>query len=279
MATDASARQVHAIIAAGLADPKKLYSWIKNPELLKPCGIDPYDLDLKSLWRFSGLTTKVRYNDLRRILPMTFTFLSNTGLEFEIFADYAIPAAELRTAGKNTVSDKLQGLFEFIEGWVDLRIHNHSLLWHILQHEVTIAQIRNIAKQEVILVNSKCENYEFKINDIPIIRGMLRLFELRFDPRMIFDTLRRKPNELSSLQLHPVRLGYWWDGESSEINLLELDESTFHILGLIDGRRAVRDIVQILADQENHHAEDTILEFMSQLANICLLAQSKSDTG
>jgi hypothetical protein len=271
-----SARQIQAVIAAGLADPKMLYSWIKNPELLRPCGINPSDLDLEALWRFSGLTTKVRHNDLRRYLPMTFALLSNTGLEFEIFADYAIPAAEMRAVGKNTISDKLQALFEFIQGWLDLRIHNHALLWHILQHEITITQIRNVVKQGAILVNQRCENYEFEINDTPIILGMLRLLELSFDPRSISNTLRRKPSELSALQPNPLRIGYWREGDSPQISLLDLDEYTFHILRLIDGSHSIRDIAQALAGQDNPLAEETILGLMRQLADIGLLAPSVS---
>lgn len=258
-------------MAAGLANPKMLYSWVKNPELLRSSGIDPENFDLEALWRFSGLTTKVRHNDLRCHLPMTFVLLGDTGLEFDLFADYAIPAAELRAAGKNSVWDKLEGLFEFLQTWLDLNRRDHALLWTIFRHEATIAQIHNSIGQQSVLFQG-CAGPEFGLDDIPAIRGILRVLEVNFDPRRLSNILRTNPSELPNLQPNTLRLGYWWEGDCAQMSLLELDESTSHLLSLIGGGRSVRSIARILAEQDDPRVQQTLLAMMGQLADLGLVA-------
>jgi len=67
-----TASRVHAVIAAGLENPQLLERWQREPDLLRKCGVDPDKLDLNALWKFAGLTAKVRHaGQLRPRLPLT----------------------------------------------------------------------------------------------------------------------------------------------------------------------------------------------------------------
>ena len=56
-----NARRVHAVLAAGVENPTLISEWRAEPARLVRLGIDPECLDLDALWKFSGLTIKVRH--------------------------------------------------------------------------------------------------------------------------------------------------------------------------------------------------------------------------
>ena len=66
------ASRVHAIVAAGLENPELLARWKREPESLRAYGVDPAAFDLDAIWKFAGLTAKVKHNGLRFDLPLTF---------------------------------------------------------------------------------------------------------------------------------------------------------------------------------------------------------------
>ena len=76
-----NARQVHAVLAAGVENPTLISRWRAEPARLLRLGIDPECLDLDALWKFSGLTIKVRHNGVRQQLPCTFRLMAAAGLE------------------------------------------------------------------------------------------------------------------------------------------------------------------------------------------------------
>ena len=75
-----NARRVHAVLAAGVQNPALIEAWRRDPELLRGLGLDPAKVDLDALWKFAGLTLKVRHNGIREDLPLTFRLLHVTEL-------------------------------------------------------------------------------------------------------------------------------------------------------------------------------------------------------
>ena len=57
--------RLHALVSAGIENPALIARWRADPELLRGHGIEPSMVDLESLWRFAGLTVKVRHHALR----------------------------------------------------------------------------------------------------------------------------------------------------------------------------------------------------------------------
>src|SRR5438128_1106029 len=96
---DGGARHVHSLLASAMVDPVLLERWRRNPSALNKMGIGSSALDISKVWRFSGLATKVRHNDVRLIAPLTFKLLDLAGVSIELFATYARQADALRKHG------------------------------------------------------------------------------------------------------------------------------------------------------------------------------------
>ena len=109
-----NASQVHAIIAAGLENPALLERWRRQPDLLRNRGVDPQALDLDALWKFAGLSIKIRHNGLRGELPSTFRLLNIAGLEIEVFASYASFQAGQGNRYSATADGRSQDLLLFL---------------------------------------------------------------------------------------------------------------------------------------------------------------------
>jgi hypothetical protein len=114
------APNVHAALAAAMSDPALLESWLSNRLALRAIRIDERQIDLTGIRNFVGLVTKVRHNDLRTALPVTFRLIDKAGLSIPLFADYAVKAAALRRWGKPTQAQKIEALAEYLKGWLDL---------------------------------------------------------------------------------------------------------------------------------------------------------------
>ena len=74
-----NARQVHAVLAAGVENPALISAWRTEPTRLLRLGVEPGTLDLDALWKFAGLTIKVRHNGVRQQLPGTFRLMAVAG--------------------------------------------------------------------------------------------------------------------------------------------------------------------------------------------------------
>ena len=131
-----TARQVHAVLAAGVDDPALLAGWEQDPERLRAHGIETIDLD--AIRKFAGLTAKVRHNLLRDDLPLTFRLLNVAGLEIEVFAAYAA----VRRKFAATTAERIRDLVAFLDGWVDRERREHVLLWDLIRHEAAIGAVR-----------------------------------------------------------------------------------------------------------------------------------------
>lgn len=238
-----NAGQVHAVIAAGLEDPNLIARWRQEPELLHNCGVDPAVVDLDALWKFAGLTTKVRHNGLRGDLPLTFRLLNVAGLEIEVFASYGSFRASEGKSYASTSEARSQDLLMFLEHWLDLDNHAHALLWDLMRHEMTLARLRKSGPS----AESETADHSFahlRATTVPRVCGELALHELRSDPGGIEKLLRRKRPDLREVSLARHYFGYWRKG--NELFVLQLDEPAFYLLSMIDGERSTADLSYLI---------------------------------
>src|SRR6266576_370375 len=114
-----TARQVHAVIAAGVENPSLVACWSDEPERLRRQGIKPETIDLVALRKFAGMTVKVRHNGLRQDLPLTFRLLNITGLEIEVFSAYAAFRASDGRGYAPSTEARTRDFIAFLEAWLD----------------------------------------------------------------------------------------------------------------------------------------------------------------
>jgi hypothetical protein len=226
------ASRVHAIIAAGLENPELIARWKQEPELLRTYGVDPEAFDLDAIWKFAGLSVKVRHNGLRFDLPLTFRFLSLNGLEIEIFGAYAAHKARVGTRYAATTEGRIVELVDFLRDWLDFNKREHSLLWDLIRHETALAQLRKRTPAT-------------KKVRVPHLVGEIILHEMTCDPRVVGKLLHEKSFNPDKVRRRVVHLCYWNPGDPEEICILELNELGYHVLSLVDGKRSLADFKRI----------------------------------
>jgi len=227
------AGRVHAIVAAGLENPELLARWQQEPDLLRTYGVDPAAFDLDAIWKFAGLSAKVKHNGLRAELPLTFRFLNVNGLEIEIFGAYASHKARTGTRYAPTTAERIVELVDFLRDWLDFRRREHSQLWDLIRHETALAELRKLTPSP-----KKCR--------VPHVVGEIILHEMNSDPRAIGKLLREKSFDPERVQRRVTRFCYWNAGDLDEICILELDELGFNLLSLVDGKRSLADFNRLL---------------------------------
>jgi hypothetical protein len=232
------AGQVHAVIAAGLKDPDLLARWKQEPELLRQWGVDPETIDIEALWKFAGLSTKVRHNGLRADLPQTFRLLSVAGLEIEVFGGYA--SFHAGQSFGPTVEARIDDLLGFLEHWLDFDKREHALLWDLIRHEVALARLRKVEGTTDSVVQRR-----LRASKVPRVVGDVILHEMRSDPRTIETLLQQKKPGLERVPLGAFYFCYW-RLKAQEIYVLELDALSFHLLSAIDGKRSAAELSDLL---------------------------------
>ena len=262
------AGQVHAVIAAGLKDPSLLARWKQEPELLRQCGVDPDAIDIEALWKFAGLSTKVRHNGLRADLPLTFRLLSIAGLEIEVFGDYAT-----FQAGKNlgpTVQARIDDLLLFLEQWLDFDKREHALLWDLIRHDLALARLRKLETttdspdQDGSVVQRRP-----RASRVPRVSGDVIAHEMRSDPRTIEMLLRQKKPRLERVPSGDFYFCYW-RRKADEIYVLELDALSFHLLSAIDGKRSAAELSELLTGARK--PPKGLLNSLAELAAVGVVA-------
>jgi hypothetical protein len=263
------ASQVHAIIAAGLENPTLLSRWRSEPELLRKCGVDPDTVDLDALWKFAGLSAKVKHNGLRGHLPSTFRLLNVAGLEIEVFASYATFQAGQGKRYAPSPEGRGDDLLLFLEQWLDFEKHEHALLWDVIRHETTLARLRKkSAKADDLTVSDAPAQCHPRTNSIPKVCGEIVLHEMRSDPKVVEKLLRRKRPNLKQVSKGTFHFCYWRTAE--ELFILQLDELGLFLLSMIDGNRSIADIAFSINGRRKACAE--LRNALSELAAIRIVA-------
>lgn len=265
------ASRIHAVIAAGLENPHLLTLWQREPEQLRKCGVEPDELDLNALWKFAGLTAKVRHNGLRADLPLTFRLLNVAGLEIEVFASYASFRASEGGRYADTSEARTQELLIFLEHWLDFERREHALLWDVIRYELALARLSRLAAAapafpaaESLAQRTPCAT------SVPRICGYIILHEMRCDPRLVGATLKEKSPRLDEVSLGTCHFCYWRRGAAAEIHILELDELGFYLLSLTDGKRSTADLSRLVGG--SRRPARGFLKALGQLAAVGILA-------
>lgn len=229
-----NARRVHAVLAAAVHNPLLISQWRAAPRDLSRLGVEPELLDLEALWRFSGLTVKVRHNGVRQDLPATFRLLSAAELEIALFADYAAAQRALGREFAPTTFARTDGLVQFILGWVDRKNVVHALLADIVRHEHTILRLPAPTSESSTTDDASVT----ELGTVPIVRGTLGLHEMSCNPLKLAAELRRPRPSLKTTP-KPSYFGYWRRDVSAAITMIELDALGFVLLSMVDGHRSV----------------------------------------
>ncbi len=234
-----NARRVHAVLAAGVQNPALIAAWRRDPELLRGHGVEPSEIDLDALWKFAGLSLKVRHNGIREDLPLTFRLLHVAELAIDVFAAYAA-----RRAGEGRLGDtaeaRARDFVEFLGEWLDLERTPHALLWDLVRHERALAQlIRAPAGPPHRRVPTGATAAA-----VPHLREGLIFHAMRSDPRAVAALLREKAPRLDEVALEPCCACYWRDG--GEATIVRLDASVHDLLARVDGKRTVAKLCRAL---------------------------------
>jgi hypothetical protein len=236
-----SARLVHAAIAAAVADPAMLASWRESSTARAAAPIALDDRNLDRLWRFSGLATKVRHNDVRLSLPLTFGLLDRLGLSIELFADYAPHAAELRQAGRNTRAQKIAAISSFLYRWLHRRHAAHARVWDVLRHEKSIYEAQSGASSNVPSHKSRT----FDASAVPMRAPNVTHRRLRCDPMALAEMLRSPSFDLTQVPVGAFHFAYRWNARRRCVDVVRLDETAVIVLDLVDGSSSINSIAQL----------------------------------
>lgn len=261
---------MHAVIAAGLENPQLLARWRQEPDLLRSCGIAPEEIDLDALWKFAGLTAKVRHNGLRADFPLTFRLLNVAGLEIEVFASYASFRASEGGRYADTSHARARDLLGFLEHWLDFDRREHALLWDLMRYELALAQLSSIvAPVTASPAAAPLTQPAPRAASVPRVCGHIILHEMRCDPRLVGAMLQEKSPRLDEVPLGALHFCYWRRGAAAEMHILELDEFGFYLLSLVDGRRSAADLSRMIGG--SRRPTKAFLKVLGELAAIGIL--------
>jgi hypothetical protein len=259
---------VHSVIAAALENPELLARWRREPDLLHGYGVDAAELDLDALWKFAGLTAKVRHNGLRAELPLTFRLLNVAGLEIEVFAAYASRSASVGYA--NTLQGRAQNLLTFLEDWLDFGRREHVLLWDVIRYELALARLSGAVSVPALPGVAAAGLHSPLAKSVPCVCGEIIMHEMRSDPRMVGVVLQGKSPRLDEVSLGTFYFCYWRRGAAAEIHIIELDELGFYLLSLVDGNRSAADLSRMIGG--GNKPARALLEALRELAAVGLLS-------
>jgi hypothetical protein len=218
-----SGRRVHAVVAAGLADPLLLAKWADDAGALSELGIAAESLDISALRKFTGLTTIVRHNGLRHELPRTFRLLSAARIEIDLFADYVIHLARAGQGLAAGSAERASDLAAFIGEWIDPEDPAHLRVHDMVRHEAAILALGGEAAPAG--QPSPGPAGTAGADSIPAVRGAIILHAFHGDPRSA-------GTEAAS---EPARLGYWRASAAEPLRIVDLDIFTFELLRRVDG--------------------------------------------
>lgn len=263
------ARRVHAVIAAGLENPQLLTQWQQEPDQLRCHGVEPDELDLNALWKFAGLTAKVRHNGLRADLPLTFRFLNVAGLEIEVFASYASFCAAEGRRYADSAEGRAQDLLSFLENWLDREKREHAQLRDLIRYELALTRLSRAA----VTIDTRRGGEAIglpRAASVPRVRGDVILHEMSCDPRIVGTTLQEKSPRLDDLPAGTFHFCYWRRDATTEIHILELDDLGYYLLSFTDGKRSASSLSRLLGG--SRRPTKGFLNALAELAAVGIIA-------
>lgn len=237
---------VHSLLAASMVKPSLLADWHDAPGALSRFDVRPEEFDLAALRRFSGLAFKVRHNALRGPYANTFRLLNLSGLEIEMFAEYACECSAQGVELAHNNEERARMLLQFIGKWHRQDLPAHALIWDMARHEQAVGEL-DASSEGRSEVPARPDahgpmNLESKVSR----RGAMRFHELRHSPLEILDAMRVPAPDLTALEMGRHLLAYWRAPDSTSVQLVELDEFGFVILQSADGSHSLRELAKLV---------------------------------
>ncbi|MEO7736246.1 MAG: hypothetical protein ABIY55_35130 [Kofleriaceae bacterium] len=266
-------RFVHAMTAAAVEDPALIVQWRAEPALLRAYGVEPDSVDLEALWRFAGLTVKLRHKALRDQLPATFRMIGLAGLDVELFAAFASERAARGLAFATTTEGRADDLMAFLGGWLDRSDSTHALLWDVIRHERALARLGRAAPAVGSSPNLPSPLHITRppptASAVPRVLGEIVRHEMTSDPRAITRALNAR-TPVATIPRTPGFLCYWRAEGSPQVTILRLDELGYYALGMVDGVRTAAGVYLGLGGKGRPHA--TFLRLLGELATLGVIA-------
>jgi hypothetical protein len=266
-----NAARVHAVIAGGVGDPRRLASWAADPQTLRALGVDPVELDLSALRGFAGLALKVRHNGLRGPLALTFRLLQLAGIEIELFADYALAIARTATSLARTDLGKARDLVEFIRNWRRPDIAAHALLWSAIRHELALLELTQL--EDDTLEGQGAPAHDPTPASRLRVRGAVRLHEMAHDPEEIARMLGTSAPDLGAIATSARALCYWRASHVQAVRIVELDEFGFATIKAAEAGWSVSDLSVSMG--MNQRVPAVVRDLLRQLQQAGLLFFSR----
>jgi hypothetical protein len=265
------ASRVHAVIAAGLENPQLLTLWRREPNQLLSYGVELAELDLNALWKFAGLTAKVRHNGLRTDLPLTFRLLNVAGLEIEVFASYASFAAAEGRRYADSPEERAQDLLSFLGHWLDFDKREHALLWDLIRYELALTRLsRTAAPISNLRSGEPLAQRQPRAQSLPRVCGEIILREMSCDPRLVGAKLQEKSPRLEEVSIGTFHFCYWRRDAIAEIHILQIDELAFYLLSFADGKRSAANLSRLLGG--SRRPSKGFLKALAGLAAVGIIA-------
>jgi ribosomal protein L12E/L44/L45/RPP1/RPP2 len=230
-----SARHVHAVLAAAVDDPSLL---LRLQRQSGKAGAKDAALDFDRVRLFAGLAVKVRQNDVRLSLPLTFKLLDLLKISIELFASYAKQAAALRKANKKSRADKIQSIGEFLDAWLDRENPDQALVHDIRRHECALTDLRDRAAA-MPGRPSGVNDAKVTPKSAPWRDERLIHYEMSCNPLELERQLRSRHCDLSTIRRGQFYYIYRWDDLRACVSADEVDELGYVLIDLANGKRSV----------------------------------------
>jgi hypothetical protein len=244
-AGDISARRVHAVLAAAVDDPRVLERLQRRSALPGAGGRGAIDLDFRRLRLFCGLTVKVRQNDVRLSLPLTFKLLDALKISIAFFASYARQAAELRKRNKKARADKIASIAAFLDGWLDRDDPAHALVRDMIRHERALIELRQDAAARAA---QPLPPGGARVTPGTVLRrreGVVH-HEMSCDVIALARALRARGRDLAAVPRGQFHYVHRWDARRGCVSADQVDELGFVLVDLANGRRSLGRIAALL---------------------------------
>lgn len=242
---DLEARHVHSLLAAAMAEPLLLESWRSRGSRGKKTAPAKMGLDIEKVWQFAGLVTKVRYNDVRLIVPLTFKLLDLAGVSIEVFATYARQADVLRKAGRKSASEKLLAFSNLLDEWLDHDNALHALIWDLMRHESALFSLQAVHASQTYRTPDTGPT-PVSARSLPVPRGAVVHYEMSCNPVELVRRLRSEPGKIPEPARGNFFFAYCPGNDSEHMRVLELDAVGSVVLDLCDGNHTVSQLRTIL---------------------------------
>jgi hypothetical protein len=225
--------QVHALMAAGLADPALIREWLADPDVARQslatrgaatAGLKPAELEdfLELLRRFAGLVAKVRQNQLRASLPLTFRALDVTGLENDLFADYAPRFASAARAVTLDLEARKVAFVDFAREWLEISNPDHALVLDVMNHELLIGGLLS-TEDEDPRPRRRANRGGQSLEWVPEIRGQVMVTQMSSVPNEVTQRLAVEERDVSGVTRGLFTYAYWRPPQGEDIHVIELN--------------------------------------------------------